>query len=99
MKVFETVPRDWNFLRQNCYPPSKGPSFVLLGLEKLTSAFGLLGVFEGVGCIISTPIAGAIFDATDSFDPPFYMAAGFFILASVLGFLVQVIDKRQKLQK
>ena len=77
----------------------KYPSFVPLGLEKLTSAFGLLGVFEGVGCIISTPIAGAVYDATDSFYIPFYMAAGFFILASVLGFLVQVIDKRQKLQK
>ena len=77
----------------------KDPSFVLLGLEKLTSAFGLLGVFEGVGCIISTPIAGAVYDATTSFYIPFYMAAGFFILASVLGFLVQVIDKRQKLQK
>jgi hypothetical protein len=52
-----------------------------------------------VGCIISTPIAGAVYDATTSFYQPFYLAAGFFIVACVLGFIVQVIDKRQKLQK
>ena len=69
---------------------------VLLGLEKLTSAFGLLGLFEGVACLIGTPIAGAVYDSTERYDEPFYMAGGFFILASVLGFVVQVIDKRQK---
>ena len=69
------------------------------GFFILASVFGLLGVFEGVGCIISTPIAGAVFDATQSFYIPFYMAGGFFTLASMLGFIVQVIDKRQKRQK
>ena len=35
----------------------------LLGLDMLTSAFGLLGLYEGIACLITTPIAGALFDA------------------------------------
>ena len=67
-----------------------------LGLEKLTSAFGLLGLFEGVACLIGTPIAGAVFDTTNSYNESFYMAAGFFILASFFGFMTQIIHIRQK---
>ena len=64
------------------------------GLEKLTSSFGLLGLFEGFACLIGTPIAGAVYDATKSFIIPFYMASGFFILASLFGFLTQILHKR-----
>ena len=64
------------------------------GLEKLTSSFGLLGLFEGFACLIGTPIAGAVYDATKSFIIPFYMAGGFFILASLFGFLTQILHKR-----
>ena len=67
-----------------------------LGLEKLTSAFGLLGLFEGVACLIGTPIAGAVFDTTNSYNESFYMAAGFFILASFFGFMTQMLHIRQK---
>ena len=66
----------------------------LPGLEKLTSSFGLLGLFEGFACLIGTPIAGAVYDATKSFIIPFYMASGFFILASLFGFLTQILHKR-----
>ena len=65
------------------------------GLEKLTSSFGLLGLFEGFACLIGTPIGGAVFDATKSFIIPFYMAGGFFILASIFGFLAQILHNRQ----
>lgn len=30
----------------------------LLGLEKLTSAFGLVLLFEGIGAVLGPPIAG-----------------------------------------
>lgn len=33
----------------------------LLGLEKLTNAFGLLLLFEGVACLIGPPITGKTF--------------------------------------
>ena len=35
----------------------------LLGLDKLTSAFGLLVLFRGLGSIIGTPLGGALYDA------------------------------------
>ena len=68
--------------------------YSLPGLEKLTSSFGLLGLFEGFACLIGTPIAGAVYDATKSFIIPFYMAGGFFMLASLFGFLTQILHKR-----
>lgn len=30
----------------------------LLGLEKLTNAFGILMVFQGVACLIGPPVIG-----------------------------------------
>ena len=62
----------------------------------MTSSFGLLGLFEGFACLVGTPIGGAVFDATKSFIIPFYMAGGFFILASIFGFLAQILHNKQK---
>ena len=66
------------------------------GLGKLTTAYGTLGIFEGVACLIGIPIAGAIFDATDSFVIPFYIAAVFFIFASLFGCVAHKIHIEQK---
>ena len=66
------------------------------GLGKLTTAYGTLGIFEGVACLIGIPIAGAIFDATDSYVIPFYIAAVFFIFASLFGIVAHKIHIKQK---
>merc|ERR1711933_251907 len=47
----------------------------ILGLDNLTSAFGLVLVFQGLASMIGTPIAGAIYDITGSYDVPFYIAS------------------------
>ena len=49
----------------------------LLGLDSLTSAFGLLVLFRGISSMIGPPVAGSVFDATQSYDVAFYMAGGF----------------------
>ena len=63
----------------------------LLGLDNLTSAFGLLSLFRGVTTIVGPPLAGVIFDATEKYDISFYMAGGFFIMASLVSFGAQLL--------
>ena len=63
----------------------------LLGLDNLTSAFGLLSLFRGVTTIVGPPLAGVIFDATKKYDISFYMAGGFFIMASLVSFGAQML--------
>ncbi|OWR53063.1 Monocarboxylate transporter [Danaus plexippus plexippus] len=58
----------------------------LLGLDKLTNAFGLLILFRGAAAIIGSPLAGAVYDATRNYDASFYMAAAFFLAATLTSF-------------
>lgn len=59
----------------------------LLGLDKLTNAFGLLILFRGAAAIVGSPLAGAIYDITKRYDEPFYMAAGFFAISTITSFM------------
>lgn len=63
----------------------------LLGLDNLTSAFGLLAMFRGVSSVAGPPIAGALYDATHSYDTSFFVAGGCLFLASALSFGVQAL--------
>ena len=58
----------------------------LLGLDNLTSAFGLLVLFRGVSSMVGPPVAGSVYDATQSYDAAFYMAGGFLIVSSLISF-------------
>uniref|UniRef100_A0A1B6DMD7 Major facilitator superfamily (MFS) profile domain-containing protein n=1 Tax=Clastoptera arizonana TaxID=38151 RepID=A0A1B6DMD7_9HEMI len=60
----------------------------LLGLSKLTNAFGLLMLFRGVASLVGSPIAGMVYDATGTYTYPFYMAGIFFLVSAVLSFAV-----------
>lgn len=68
----------------------------LLGLEKLTNAFGLLILFRGAAAIVGTPLAGAIYDATQSYDIPFFTAGALFGLSAITSFLAPVAAKYKK---
>jgi len=65
----------------------------LLGLDKLTNAFGLLILFRGFAAIIGSPLAGAIYDATHSYDIPFYMAGGLFAISTVTSFIAPCLKR------
>lgn len=68
----------------------------LLGLEKLTNAFGLLILFRGAAAIVGTPLAGAIYDATNSYDIPFFTAGALFAFSAITSFLAPVAQKYKK---
>ncbi|XP_065361449.1 monocarboxylate transporter 3 [Calliphora vicina] len=65
----------------------------LLGLDKLTNAFGLLILFRGFAAIIGSPLAGAVYDATQSYDLPFYMAGALFAISTVTSFMAPCLKR------
>ncbi|XP_043792167.1 monocarboxylate transporter 3-like isoform X2 [Apis laboriosa] len=56
----------------------------LLGLEKLTNAFGLLLLFQGVAAAIGAPLAGVFMDATGSYESSFYLSGSLILLSAVI---------------
>lgn len=71
----------------------------LLGLDNLTSAFGLLVLFRGVSTLIGPPLAGSLYDATQSFDISFYISGLSLFLAAAVSVLVDVINRRATSKK
>lgn len=43
----------------------------LLGLDKLTNAFGLLLLFQGIATFVGPPIVGFLYDQSASYTPGF----------------------------
>lgn len=68
----------------------------LLGLDKLTNAFGLLILFRGAAAIVGPPLAGIIYDATKTYDMPFFTAASFFAISTVLSFAAPFFKRYAK---
>jgi len=60
----------------------------LLGIDRLTNAFGLLSLFRGVASMLGPPIAGVIFDMTDSYQILFWCAGIMLIISSLISFLI-----------
>ncbi|PZC81163.1 hypothetical protein B5X24_HaOG213264 [Helicoverpa armigera] len=70
----------------------------LLGIERLTNAFGLLLLFQGIASLIGPPFAGWLYDTLHSYAPGFYVAGGTISLSGLILFLIPVIERRQKRQ-
>ncbi|VVD00897.1 unnamed protein product [Leptidea sinapis] len=66
----------------------------LLGLEKLTNAFGLLLLFQGLASLIGPPFAGWLYDNYNSFAPGFYVAGATISLSGLILFLIPLIERR-----
>lgn len=66
----------------------------LLGLDMLTSAFGLIVAFRGISSILGPPMAGMLFELTGHFSISFYIAGLFFFLAGASGQIAFFIHKR-----
>jgi len=65
----------------------------LLGLDKLTNAFGLLILFRGAAAIVGSPLAGVVYDATLSYTVPFLMAGCFFFISAVTSFMAPAMKQ------
>ncbi|XP_066992599.1 monocarboxylate transporter 12 [Anabrus simplex] len=66
----------------------------LLGLEKLTNAFGLLLLFQGIASLIGPPIAGILYDALKSYDPGFVVAGVMMAVSGVMLFIIPPVQRR-----
>lgn len=65
----------------------------LLGMEKLTNAFGLLLLFQGVASLIGPPIAGMLYDGLKSYDPGFYVAGSMIAVSGIMLFRIPAIKR------
>lgn len=68
----------------------------LLGLDKLTNAFGLSAVVIGIGVLAGTPIASTIYDKTGSYEVAFMLSGVLFILSGLLIILAFFVYSRQE---
>ncbi|UYV61903.1 hypothetical protein LAZ67_1007028 [Cordylochernes scorpioides] len=68
----------------------------LLGLERLTNAFGLLLLFQGVATMVGSPVAGLFYDSTGSYDFSFYIAGGLIAVAGIMGFGLPPVSRWEK---
>lgn len=67
-----------------------------LGLEKLTSAFGIATMIMGMFSMMGSPIAGLVYSATGNFKYPFLVCSISYLIAGTLLFLVEYIRKSEK---
>ncbi|XP_054729548.1 uncharacterized protein LOC129238524 isoform X1 [Anastrepha obliqua] len=65
----------------------------LLGLEKLTNAFGLLLLFQGIASFIGPPIGGWLYDVTNSYGPAFFMAGITIAISGIILFVIPPIQR------
>lgn len=55
-----------------------------LGIDKLTRAFGMIAMFQGIAFLVNPPLGGLVFDMTDSYMYPFVMVGLMYLLAGVM---------------
>lgn len=60
----------------------------ILGLDKLTNAFGLLLLFEGIASYVGPPITGWLYDYTNSYDPGFFLSGAVIALGGIMLFVI-----------
>lgn len=68
----------------------------LMGIEKLTNAFGILMLFQGLAAVLGAPIAGAMYDATKNYDLSFYFAGTLITLSAILCYPISYVNKWEK---
>ncbi|EDS36874.1 monocarboxylate transporter [Culex quinquefasciatus] len=68
----------------------------LMGLEKLTNAFGILCLFQGLAAAIGAPIAGFFTDLTGSYDVSFYISGALITISAVLCYPLNMVNKWEK---
>nr|XP_012137804.1 PREDICTED: uncharacterized protein LOC100881636 [Megachile rotundata]XP_012137805.1 PREDICTED: uncharacterized protein LOC100881636 [Megachile rotundata] len=67
----------------------------LIPLERFTTAYGLSLLCQGIGNLLGPPLAGWLFDVTDSWDLSFHMAGGWIIVSGLLVGLVPYTKNRK----
>lgn len=68
----------------------------MIGLEKLTNAFGFLMLFQGIAATIGSPIAGVLYDKTGSYDISFYFAGTLILLSAFLCYPLTLVSNWER---
>lgn len=68
----------------------------LIPIERFTTGYGLILLCQGIGNLTGPPLAGLLFDLTQSWDLSFY-AAGFWIFISGIFILLIPNTKNRKI--
>ncbi|XP_052868156.1 monocarboxylate transporter 3 [Anopheles cruzii] len=68
----------------------------LMGLEKLTNAFGILCLFQGIAAFLGAPIAGYFTELTGSYNASFYICGALITLSAVLCYPLSAVNRWEK---
>ncbi|VDK55733.1 unnamed protein product [Anisakis simplex] len=71
----------------------------LLGLERLTNAFGLLLLFQGIGTVFGPPIAGRIADVTGNYNWSFIFCGVSLLISGLMLFIVPSVQRKEAKKK
>uniref|UniRef100_A0A673N856 Monocarboxylate transporter 5-like n=1 Tax=Sinocyclocheilus rhinocerous TaxID=307959 RepID=A0A673N856_9TELE len=71
----------------------------LVGSEKLNNSMGFSMFFVGLGCLTGPPLAGFLYDYTQTYDCSFYLAGVCYLLSSVSLFLEPLARRWQARKK
>ncbi|RZF37834.1 hypothetical protein LSTR_LSTR016975, partial [Laodelphax striatellus] len=71
----------------------------LLGLDRLTNAFGLLLLFQGIASLVGPPIAGWLYDAMGSYDPGFYVAGATIAFSGIMLYIIPSVQRYLQAKK
>ena len=68
----------------------------MFGLDGLNGTFGLLSLFKGIATTFSAPLSGLLYECTQNYVASFSTGGVLFILCCILGFQMQIMNKRMK---
>ena len=68
----------------------------LFGLENLTYALGFLKFFIGIASIVGPPFAGFLYDQTESYHIPFYVAGVVLVFSTIFSCLALYQQKKKR---
>uniref|UniRef100_H3BGA9 Solute carrier family 16 member 4 n=1 Tax=Latimeria chalumnae TaxID=7897 RepID=H3BGA9_LATCH len=70
----------------------------LVGVTRISGSMGFSMFFAGIGCLTGPPLAGWLYDYTQTYDCSFYLAGGCYLISSLSLFL-EPLARRWKLKK
>ena len=52
-------------------------------------------IFRGVSSIIGPPIAGAVYESTESYNISFFLAGGFLLIAAIFSVIADIVRRTE----
>jgi len=68
----------------------------LLGIQRLTNAFGLLLLFQGIASVVGPPLCASPYSFTQSYDSTFMLAGVMIAVSGLMLFVVPWLQRREE---